>query len=366
MTIDVFFGATPQHASEQRVLRQVREKLRERGQPAVVFADFICANRQIDLMIATATATLVIEVKSYRVPVVGGKNGEWAVPSLDESRPNGYRQALEAAYAFKDVFKTFSGVEPSYAHAVVLFERGIPEGSVLDCSDFKVTVCGIERLDELLATSTPRPWDLNALRGFARHHRFTPVTDPDLQADPLSRMGRASSAPPGAFRPAPPMGSLAGIDPTAVRTASPSASDLKRKARWIACATMALVLAAMVAAFRPHRPVTPAVSAQSPMTVIRHAQRESPVPRPRIHLKADANRKNMEYVPTNIDASSRVPSANPPPTGAGAIVPDATVPAIAVIAASQPIGTALPPCPPNTERLGCITDAQTLAKLRGR
>ncbi|EIP85535.1 NERD domain-containing protein [Burkholderia humptydooensis] len=168
-SIELYCGAEIEPDSEKRVLIALFEHLDARGLPAVVLSNFTIGRCQIDFLVGTESTTLLLEVKGFRVPVIGFVNGSWSSVSPDGSlqrERNGWDQALKNKYAVrKRLGVEMSGRWIPYPNAAVLFEAGIAPGSMFDEMDHEwVAIRGIERLGELLAARAGEPWPLDWLR----------------------------------------------------------------------------------------------------------------------------------------------------------------------------------------------------------
>ena len=74
MPIDVYSArhAGFVHPAEERVLLRVVRILETRGLDAVVVINITTANGECDLLVATDSTTLTMEIKRWREPVAGG------------------------------------------------------------------------------------------------------------------------------------------------------------------------------------------------------------------------------------------------------------------------------------------------------
>ncbi|MFM0097118.1 nuclease-related domain-containing protein [Paraburkholderia nemoris] len=199
-------GAT--NAAERRVLWRAAEILEQNHHSAVILCDFFCGAQQIDLLIATEITTLLLQVKNYRHAKAPSTNSaSWMNPATGESLPNAYTQATNQMLTLKDMLRDRSGIDPGFARAAILFERGIPAGSSLPRSDFRVQIRGAETLEGLLLTHTSerssrRPWDLAQLRGYAIEERMARLAHDALRkpAQPkLIHFGTQTSSRPSSI-----------------------------------------------------------------------------------------------------------------------------------------------------------------------
>lgn len=355
MSIEVFcrLRLGPTNPAEQLVLQRLISILTRRGDAAVILTNMLLGPHEIDLFVATETTTLVIEVKGYRQPVAGKINDKnWVMLTTGESLSNAYEQAHSASLALKDALRASIGADPGYAHAVVLFAYGKPRGSILPSSDHRVTLKEIDDLDALLSTPIPptskrRIWDMACVRSYAIRKGLTRVNW-TAAAAPTARMqwiepksgnrvlgvsdrtviedavSTVVVEPQGRHHAPRPAGRRAGLG--------------MRKTIWSVAGLAAAMFAASI--WLRHTPAVP-----NGQQVASNAMRHPPASKlPRRHRHS----------------AGTVARASHPEDGAP---PDTTLDAPAIAA---PIISAapLPPCPKGIDRLGCVPDQETLAKLR--
>ncbi len=105
MTIEVFDGGGRSFIGEEAVLSVIAAFLQSRGEDAVILTNVRIVvpgavfrrTAEIDLVVATEAATLAIEVKDYRLRVVGGVTGKWVSPDARGGRAErtpGYRRLM--------------------------------------------------------------------------------------------------------------------------------------------------------------------------------------------------------------------------------------------------------------------------------
>ncbi|WP_321790591.1 nuclease-related domain-containing protein [Burkholderia pyrrocinia] len=367
MTVEIFcrYSNGASNAAERRVLQRVVEILKLNEHSAIVLCDFYCGGQQIDLLIATEITTLVLQVKSYRHAVSGSINSEnWLNQETGEPLPNAYTQATDQMLALKDMLRRRTGVDPGFARAVVLFEPGIPIGSSLPSSDFRVQITAPEGLQPLLATPTSErsarvPWNLAHLRSYAVEEKMARLTAdsstakeqsvrrsfyPSAQAavppTPVDMLphhvidvpARAVSVTVTSQPPAP-------LTFCSSRSSTSAAPCRPRHIRRYAIALLAT--GAGIGWFaRPAPKAPPAeivTSAHSPVT-LHHA------------VESKHHRHHAGYAGAGTQASS---PATPTPVVTTSVQP----PAIPENDAP------LLPCPPGIDRLGCVPSQETLARL---
>ena len=159
--IDIYIGAPIELRSEQRVLHEIIRALEDSRTSAVVFCNFHVDRRQIDFLVATASNTLVIEVKTFGGPVRGRRNGEWErIGAAVDSRKvgNPYDQVLGAKYALLDVMREFAGEVHGYPASCIVVEPRLPDGSDVQVNDYKVTLINADQIAPCLSTPSSTRW----------------------------------------------------------------------------------------------------------------------------------------------------------------------------------------------------------------
>jgi hypothetical protein len=367
MAIDVFcrYASGATNAAERRVLWKVVEIIERNRHPAVVVCDFFCGSQQIDLLVATEITTLVLQVKNYRHAAEGTTNSAfWRNPATGETLPNAYTQATNQVLALKDMVRARAGVDPGFARAVVLFEQGIPFGSSLPPSDFRVQICDMEGLEALLLTHTSErsgrvPWDQGLIRSYAIEEGMARLPETALRKPPIRASAPSSSqyfARPGPTdrplnvvdvpaRVVPVVMTARHVEQTVQTLSHTHASKQPqrlRKRRWYAAAVVAIGLS-LGWLYRPTpKPASSIVSTASTRAPL-HGAAES-----------KRHRGRMEY------ASRKSPGSSLPPEPTGIAAAPVQTPVTMQNAA------ALPPCPAGIDRLGCTASSETLARLSGQ
>lgn len=176
--VRLYIGASVEHTSEQLVLQRVWDQLNARNEWAYIFANVALGGRQVDLVVATAETTLLIEAKDYHLPVLGEINGRWAQKGAFGSRPvtNGYQQALGAKNALRDFMRTIGSVH-EYPNAMVVVASGIPCSSKLTKGDYKVRVGDMQDLGDLMCLKSGATWDARTWDRFSKSLSLELVPD---------------------------------------------------------------------------------------------------------------------------------------------------------------------------------------------
>lgn len=174
--IELYIGAPIEHESERSALTRVIESLQAEGLSAVVIANVHLSGRQIDLIVAIDSFSLVVEAKLATRPLRGGENGHWefyaATGDWKSAGRNYYQQALSAAHAVRDAMCAFSGKSETYPHAALVFVRALPIGSQLFRGDFKVNVGGPTLLEHWSSYEKRGTWSLAQWRSFCATHQL--------------------------------------------------------------------------------------------------------------------------------------------------------------------------------------------------
>lgn len=176
--VRLYIGAPVEHTSERLVLQYVWDQLSSTNEWAYIFANVEVGSRQVDLVVATAETTLLIEAKDYHLPVQGEINGRWAQEGAFGSRPvtNGYQQALGAKNALRDFMHTIGSVH-EYPNAIVVAVSGIPGASKLTKGDYKACVGDMLDLGSMMGLKSGATWDARRWDRFAKSLSLELVPD---------------------------------------------------------------------------------------------------------------------------------------------------------------------------------------------
>jgi hypothetical protein len=166
--VRLYIGAPVEHTSEQLVLQSVWDQLNVRNEWGYIFANVAIGGRQVDLLVATAETTLLIEAKDYHFPVQGEINGRWVQEGAFGVRTvtNGYQQALGAKNALRDFMHTVASVH-EYPNAMVVAASGIPGSSKLTTGDYKVRIGDLQDLGGLMGLKSGATWNARTWARFA-------------------------------------------------------------------------------------------------------------------------------------------------------------------------------------------------------
>lgn len=358
MSVEIYsrLAHGPTDAAEQLVLQRVLLVIDRRGEDAVILVNLFHRRHEIDLIVATQTATLVIEIKGYLQPVEGDINSlSWTTVATGERRSNAYAKIDSAHMNLKDALREMTGADPGYAHAVVLLAYGEPMGSNLPASDHRVTITGIEALESLLSTpvrpgTLRRLWSLNAVREFAIMKRLALMSTAET----------ARSAPVGGTRYAEVTREL--HRPGVMPGSMPPANDLSvplvleatpirrpQKRSWLRAAILLFIAPILVGGVSAllHRP-------GDGMSKVASTPGHRHEPIRRHGVTEVTRRRQSEQAQEDRDESSSALLA----------AQQANEQALAAHSVQPTLAAPIPPCPPGIDRLGCVPDPQTLAKLR--
>jgi len=186
-SIEIFIGASIEHASERAALKHAYEFLSAQGIPAVILANVNLGNRQVDLVIAIDRAALVTESKGFTSAVRGGHNGDWEAQLASgawKKFVNPYLQAIGEKLALRDAMRSFAGDDVPYPNSALIFVPTVPPGSTIPQGDFKVSIGGLDELPALITSMKRDGWSLDRWRAFAAHHRLLAVPSIDAALSP--------------------------------------------------------------------------------------------------------------------------------------------------------------------------------------
>lgn len=190
-TVTILVGA-PLSGEEARFLRTLHADLADTG--ALILANFIAKNRQIDFVVVTATYAAILELKNFLGPIFGERNGIWtylnfAGNQLRYPGENPWQQTLGQKYALSDEMKGYQeknrdtsppsgrGFFSDFGAFVCIYPRIHPDSQVTS-GDHKVEVRSYTDVIEILRSgSKSSPWSPSEWRRFAEKHlKLTPIT----------------------------------------------------------------------------------------------------------------------------------------------------------------------------------------------
>lgn len=171
-SVTAYFGDQPAYEHERRAISAIRAELERRNIPATLLVNFTVArgSRQIDLVIATATRVLNVELKHLdpSLALLAPENGPWCQQRIDGTQRslerNFAEQALQQTYGLSDVFDRLAR-EGKVPHpqqnkfakdidTVVCCDPQIPPGSVIDKRAY-VAVIGLGELVDRVTRPGP-------------------------------------------------------------------------------------------------------------------------------------------------------------------------------------------------------------------
>lgn len=336
MAIEVYCGdpEAPYNAAEQRVLAKIVDILQRRGESAIVLFNARCEERECDILVSTLVTTLVIEVKHYLQPVVGGlTDAHWTARRTGQRWKNPCLQVRHTMHALKDALRRYAGQDPGYPRCAVLFDGGIPHDSEVPRGTDRIAIADDSGLEDLLAwplieRGDTRRWPLALLRAWATDRGMVPVGGPLPHSPPLREVQPVVVELTPSIQPAP---------ATLIIQARPE----RRPHRRFTLTVASLLAVSVIGPWcwsRLHRPAT-AQSAQTTRSFIKHGTQ------PRHHDRRSVTAAKAPAIPiaSGPPVAQPVTKIEPPPESIGP----------------------LPPCPTGIDRLGCIPDSTTLRLLRG-
>lgn len=183
-TRTIFIGQ-PLSGAEARFLRRLYSDLADTD--AIILANFIAGERQIDFVVITGDHAAILELKNFPLPVFGEKNGRWSFEDSAGQRIryaglNPYQQSLEQKYALSDEMKRYAADDPlvprasgnnfySDFDAFVCIFPAIHERSQVTRGDRKVLIRSYgEVLEQLRDRGKASSWTLDDWARFAQQH----------------------------------------------------------------------------------------------------------------------------------------------------------------------------------------------------
>ncbi|MCY0385825.1 NERD domain-containing protein [Robbsia sp. Bb-Pol-6] len=188
--IEIFQGASVSDEAETYVLLRIRQWLEDTKQAGIIFAN-VDLPPQLDLVVFTHQAAIVVEVKAWRAQVRGQINGPWmhVRPGGDtKALGNAYRQTVGQNQALRDAFRTVAVSPPSYPRGILVFRHGLwADSNVEECSDYRVHVCRMENFEAALRNARTRPWAFDDVRSLAIALNLSRADDAPPRATENSR-----------------------------------------------------------------------------------------------------------------------------------------------------------------------------------
>jgi hypothetical protein len=178
--VQLFLGAPIENPAEAACIRGLQRDLETAEITAVILANLTVGpkRKQIDLVVATETTAIVVEVKGYIHPVHGKVNGPWAQELDDGTRrdlgtTNPYQQALDNRHAVTDGMRAAGGpdLKPAIGGMLCLYPMA-PIGSIIPAGDHKVQIGAYADLLAMLRKPRPKALSLERWQEFAGHHNL--------------------------------------------------------------------------------------------------------------------------------------------------------------------------------------------------
>jgi hypothetical protein len=106
MTVELWYGSKPEHASEQNVLIELYDFLQSQPDHYVVLSNFHAGRgHEVDLLILKPNACIVAELKHVWSKIIGGKEGPWQFVRPDGAMVpfrNPYKQVRGSSFGWQE------------------------------------------------------------------------------------------------------------------------------------------------------------------------------------------------------------------------------------------------------------------------
>jgi hypothetical protein len=201
-TIEIYLGSSIEQPSENQFLLRLSSDLTDRGESAIIFANFFAgsSSRQIDFFVLTSKCACHVELKNYTATVIGGMNGPWKLKRPDgevvvlEDYQNAYAQALQGKFAIGNVMRELAPQQSgglvagkkfftTIESVICVYPELLPGSQVPN--DYKVLTKGYLELLNFLCTHVRNPgWNVEDWRRFAMHLQLVKQTDPSENMEP--------------------------------------------------------------------------------------------------------------------------------------------------------------------------------------
>lgn len=182
----------PLSGDEARFLETLHADLADTG--ALILANFVVGEQQIDFVVVTPTYAALIELKNFPRPIFGDRNGWWkhfnaAGQRVQYTGMNPWQQTRKQKYALSDAMKAYQaktvgvpgpsgkGFFSQFAAYVCVYPR-IHQNSEVTPGDHIVEVQGYgDVLEAIRNGAKPSTWTLTDWHTFAeRHLQLSQVT----------------------------------------------------------------------------------------------------------------------------------------------------------------------------------------------
>lgn len=204
-TVTILIGA-PLSGDEARFLQKLHADLSATG--ALILANFVVDERQIDFVVVTPTHAALLELKNFPRPFFGDKNGVWKYRDaggnlVRYAGMNPWQQTLKQKYALSDAMKKFQTRTPAIPAAAGAFYAefagfvcvypAIHAESRVTAGDRRVAVRSYASiLGEIRNDAMPSTWTMADWERFAQEHLS--LTRVSLQEATDSRILEAQEA----------------------------------------------------------------------------------------------------------------------------------------------------------------------------
>lgn len=214
MSVELWYGTMPNHASEQNALIDLYDFLKSQPDHFLVLSNFHAGRgHEIDLLILKSNAIFVVELKHAWNRLIGGKEGPWQYISPDGvagvigGGRNPYRQVRASSFGWQDwcrdqasEIERIAGrkrdprqLEP---FEYIVIYPDMPANSEINIGDHPVQALGLPRFrSTIVIRSQP---ELNLTRDELQAiPRLLKLTRLDIETpDPTVQLGKAGYQPP--------------------------------------------------------------------------------------------------------------------------------------------------------------------------
>lgn len=197
-TVTILIGA-PVSGNEARFLHTLHADLV--GIEALILANFVVKERQIDFVVVAPTYAALLELKNFSRQIFGERNGDWKYLNAAGNRVryagmNPWHQTLEQKYALSDEMKRYHERNPGVPSAsgkgffsdflaFVCIYPAIHSGSHVTQGDHKVEVRSYsDVLETLRGASKASTWSTEEWRRFAEGHLNLTTVSLEQATDP--------------------------------------------------------------------------------------------------------------------------------------------------------------------------------------
>ncbi|MBC7251167.1 MAG: FHA domain-containing protein [Anaerolineae bacterium] len=221
MTVELWYGSKPRHASEQQALVELYQFLMPQQEHFVLLLNFYAGqSNEIDLAAIKSNGIFLVELKHVGGRLIGKREGDWKIIEsdgtevvLNPGRPNPFKQIKYNYWHFRDWCQQNAQaisagivrpqpVDYGKAHSLVVIYPDLHPESKLDIGKFPVQAMGFPKFMTTLVVRTSPGLDLSR-QEMCRIPHLLQLTEwtllPPIKVDPHKTLQLAADWQPPEF-----------------------------------------------------------------------------------------------------------------------------------------------------------------------